>query len=62
MAAGGSEVFLQADKFADALLIAKEEMSPSEFLMLLAELNMKIEKITRIDYGSLCTHSSPYRC
>ena len=52
-----NEVLVQAESLADALLAAKDEMSLNEYLLLLIELNMKIEDITRIDYGSIC---APY--
>lgn len=58
----GNEVFTQAEKFADALLHAKEEMSPAEFTLLLVELNMKIEEKTKIDYGSVCKPTTLYGC
>jgi hypothetical protein len=54
MPAEGNEVMKQAEMLADALLEAKEKMSPGEFLLLLIELNSKIEEITKIDYGSIC--------
>ena len=57
MPAVESEVLTQAEKLADALLDAKEKMSPTEFLLLLIELNLKIEEITKIDYASICAPS-----
>lgn len=57
MPSGEREVLAEADKLADALLDAKEKMSPPEFLLLLIELNLKIEEITKIDYASICAPS-----
>lgn len=52
-----SEVMAQAEMLADSLLKVKDGMTPTEFLMLLIELNSKIEEITKIDYASICAPS-----
>ncbi|WP_048152566.1 hypothetical protein [Methanolacinia paynteri] len=57
MPAGDSEVLAEAEKLADVLKDAKEEMSPPEFLLLLIEVNLRVEEITKIDYASVCVSS-----
>ena len=62
MSSEDSEVLAQAEKLADALAMAKDEMSLNEYLLMLIEMNMKIEEITKIDYGSICAPYSDYNC
>ena len=57
MSAGESEVLAEAEKLADVLKDAKEKMSSPGFILLLIELNKKIEEITKIDYASICVPS-----
>lgn len=47
-------VFARADELAEALQRAKAEMNPDAFLNLLAECNMQIRRMTRIEYGAVC--------
>ena len=62
MSAEGNEVLVQAERLADALAAAKDDMSLNEYLLMLIEMNMKIEEITKIDYGSICAPYSDYSC
>jgi hypothetical protein len=62
MSGGESEVLVQAERLADALAAAKDGMSLNEYLLMLIEMNMKIEEITKIDYGSICAPYSDYNC
>ncbi|ADN35942.1 conserved hypothetical protein [Methanolacinia petrolearia DSM 11571] len=62
MSAEGNEVLAEAERLADALAEAKNEMSLNEYLLMLIEMNMKIEEITKIDYGSICAPYSDYNC
>ena len=57
MPAEGNEVLSEAEKLSIVLKDAREKMSPPEFLLLLIEVNMKIEEITKIDYASICAPS-----
>jgi len=47
-------VLARADELGEALQRAKSEMSPEAFQSLLAECNMKIRRMTRIEYGAVC--------
>ena len=62
MSAEGNEILVQAERLADALAAAKDGMNPNEYLLMLIEMNMKIEEITKIDYGSICAPYSDYNC
>jgi hypothetical protein len=62
MSAEENEALLQAEKLAAALAAAKDEMSLNKYLLMLIEMNMKIEEITKIDYGSICAPYSDYNC
>jgi len=57
MSAEENPVLAQAERLADALLEVKSGMTPNEFLLLLIELNRKIEEVTKVDYGSICSPS-----
>jgi hypothetical protein len=57
MPAGESDVLAEAEKLAIVLKDEKEKMSPPGFLLLLIELNKKIEEITKIDYALVCVPS-----
>jgi len=57
MTAENHEVLIQAEKLADVLVNARDDMKPHEFFLLLIEMNSKIAEVTKIDYGSICAPS-----
>ncbi|ADN35944.1 hypothetical protein Mpet_1181 [Methanolacinia petrolearia DSM 11571] len=57
MPARENDVLSEAERLSDVLKDAKEKMSPPEFLLLLIEVNLRVEEITKIDYASVCVPS-----